>query len=569
MSSPHDQLTTERKVNFATFFAMWADQRGWKVPDIHWRAVHWLEHRGEVAVLRCFRGFSKSTLLAIYNAWQFYRDPSYRILHQGDQDKTAYKTSRDTKSVLQRHPLTRTWVREAVRGGVKGARSGLRGEAAFWWVPGADDERNPSMQAAGITSNITSSRCDEAQNDDVEVPRNITNPEAREKMRYRLGEQTHIMVPGARQLFVGTPHTHDSLYDEKERAGADCLTIRMFEHAHRIEQANERSYATAFRPEWVFAGVGESAKLLEENKDFVIQAGRVVFTSAPGCLIDFYAGHAWPERFDRKEMLKRRKGCRTVNEWDSQYQLHSRPVHETRLDPAKLLGYDAEPRFVMANGELGMWLGKARIVGASCRWDPAGGKLRSDASAVAVVLQDDRGRRYWHRAVRLTGEVAVFAEDGKTITGGQLMQLVDLVRELKLPRVTVETNGIGGFAPAWLRAALRQHLRAPCGVVEEIAVANKNRRILEAIEAPLSSRMLWAHVSVLRGPARNQMRDWNPAVQTQPDDDLDALAGAISETPERISRALPGGSGGLNAPQGAAQDWRPDAGTHEVAVEYD
>ena len=181
-----------KTVNFATFFAMWADERRWEVPDIHWQAVHWLEHRGKLAVLRCFRGFGKSTLLALYNAWRYYGDQSYRILHQGDQDKTAYKTSRDTKAVLMRHPLTRDDFKA------------IRGESSFWWVPNANDERNPSMQAAGITSTITSSRCDEAQNDDVEVPRNIQNPEAREKMRYRLGEQTHCMVPGARQLYIGT-----------------------------------------------------------------------------------------------------------------------------------------------------------------------------------------------------------------------------------------------------------------------------------------------------------------------------------------------------------------------------
>lgn len=545
------------KASFAAFFAIWAEQRGWKVPDIHWRACHWLEHCGELAVLRCFRGFGKSTILAIYNAWRYYCDPTYRILHQGDQDKTAYKTSRDTKSVLQRHPLTRDWM-----------KVGAKGEASFWWVPGAEDERNPSMQAAGITSNITSSRCDEAQNDDVEVPRNISNIEAREKMRYRLGEQTHIMVPGARQLFIGTPHTHDSLYNEKEAAGADCLTIRMFEQFARYEQADKLTYTLDFEPEWVFAGIGKMAKLLEPGKDYKVVGKMVTFSAALGMLVDFYAGHAWPERFDRKEMLKRRKGCRTINEWDSQYQLHSRPIHETRLDPKYIKAYDVEPKFSVSNGEQAMWLGNARIVGASCRWDPSGGKLRSDASSVALVLQDDRGRRYWHRSIRLTGQVAVISDDGKTITGGQVMQLVELIRELRIPRVTIETNGIGGFAPTWLKAAIRQHLRTPCGVGEEQAVLNKNRRILEAIEAPLSSGMLWAHVSVLRGPAKAQMRDWNPAVQSQPDDDLDALAGAITETPERVNRVVRM-EADWNASGTPNNDWRPDAGDHEVAVEYD
>jgi hypothetical protein len=33
--------------------------------------------------------------------------------------------------------------------------------------------------------------------------------------------------------------------------------------------------------------------------------------------------------------------------------------------------YDVEPVVRRANGEAGMWLGYARIVGAACRWDPS------------------------------------------------------------------------------------------------------------------------------------------------------------------------------------------------------
>jgi hypothetical protein len=382
-----ETLPEESKATLAEFFWIWAEERRWKVPDIHWRAVYWLEHRGNLACLRCFRGFGKSTLLAIYNAWRYYRDPAYRILHQGDQDKTAFKTSRDTRAVLQRHPLTRETF------------GALRGEASFWWVPGANDERNPSMQAAGITSNITSSRCDEAQNDDVEVPRNIQNPEAREKMRYRLGEQTHCMVPGARQLFIGTPHTHDSLYDEQEAMGADCLTIPMFAKEFRIESATGKSYDVGFVPEMVFADIGKHARVLKPGVDYKVVGTTIKFQSPPGGLVDCYRGSAWPERFTPDEMAARRKKCKTVNEWDSQYQLHSRPIHEIRLNPEKLKVYAVEPVLRRANGETAMWLGMVRIVSAACRWDPSSGKLRSDVSALAIVLCDEFGSRYWHRAI--------------------------------------------------------------------------------------------------------------------------------------------------------------------------
>lgn len=541
-----------RKVGFAAFFALWADEQRWTVPDVHWRACDWLEHRGNLGVLRCFRGFGKSTILAVYNAWRYYVDPTYRILHQGDQDKTAYKTSRDTRAVLRRHPLTRE------------AFASVRGEVSFWWAPGATDERNPSMQAAGITSNITSSRCDEAQNDDVEVPRNIQNPEAREKMRYRLGEQTHCMVPGARQLFIGTPHTHDSLYDEMERMGADCLTIPMFAREHRTEDARNVRIDAGFLPEMVFRGIGAHTVLLRPGVDYKLDGTAIVFAKAPGGLVDCYAGSAWPERFTPDEMVLRRKKCKTVNEWDSQYQLHSRPLHEVRLDPKKLRAYAVEPEVKFANKQPAMWLGRVRIVGGSCRWDPSSGKLHSDISSVSLVLQDDRGHRYWHRVLELRGSVADFDDDGKAIIGGQVLQIVELVKEFGLHRVSVETNGIGGFAPTVLKAALKQAKLGDCGVSEIQSTGNKNKRILEALEDPLMAGTLWAHTSVLEGPAYDQMRDWNPGVAEQPDDHVDSFAGAVTETPERIGRAI---RDGWIAPEKPRDDWREVTGEHEVQLE--
>jgi len=542
------------KATLLAFFLEWAALKRWEVPAIHVRACYWLEHCGDLAVLRCFRGFGKSSLLGIYNSWRYYNDPTYRILHQGADDQMAYKTSRDTQHVLRNHPWT------------QGMLPSRPGPVEQWWVEGSDDERNASMFAKGITSTTTSSRADECQNDDVEVPKNIQNPDAREKMRNRLGEQVHIMVPGARQLFVGTPHTHDSLYDEQERLGADCLTIRMFEEEYRIEKADALRYVLPFVPEYVFTGIGEHAKVLTAGKDFTMAGKAITFIKPPGALVDFYAGCAWPERFNFKEMQKRRRKTRTINEWDSQYQLHSKPITQIRLNPDRITPYDLEPKVVRANGGISMWLGNVRIVGASFRWDPASGKVNSDVSAGAVCLQDESGRRYLHRVLAFTGDVVEFATDGKTITGGQVFQICDMVQALQLPRVTVENNGVGIFAPAVLKGALRQR-RLICGVTEIPSTTNKNAGILETLEPLLmADRQLWAHVDVLNGPLWDQMKDWNPAVRNQADDYLDASAKAIADTPERIQRAAT--SDGWNAPEGSAQTWQPHAGDIEVQVEY-
>ncbi|HGM5383688.1 TPA: phage terminase large subunit [Serratia marcescens] len=535
-------------ISFVAFFIMWAERMGWDVPDCHYRACHWLEHRGDLAVLRCFRGFGKSTILAVYNAWRYYQDRQYRILHQSEADGTAYKTSRDTQNVLRNHPLTRGMLPDG------------QGTVEQWWVNGSLDMRNGSMYAKGILSNVTSARADECQNDDVEVPRNIQTPEAREKLRYRLGEQTHILVPGGRKLFIGTPHTHDSLYDEVEAMGADCLTIKLFEKEHRIDekQATARSYALPFRPEYVFVGIHIGARLLAEGVDYQLTATGITFAEPPGMTVDCYAECAWPERFTPAEMEKRRQETRTVNEWDSQYQLHSKPIGESRLDPERIREYNVQPEIRYANRTASMWLGSQQIVGAVAWWDVATGKAKSDASAFSLVLTDARGHLYWHVCQELIGDLAEFDERDK-ITGGQVVQIRELVIRYQIPQVVVEVNGPGSFAGKLLRQALKG---TGCGVREEFTITNKQKRILDAFEAPLSSRFLWAHSDVLDGPAYDQMRDFNPAVTNQPDDFIDSGAGAISETPVRIGKLV-----GKPTAQGR-EDWQPSDGDHEVAVDY-
>ena len=539
----------KEKVSLLPFFFIWADRQGWEVPDVHIRACHWMEHRGNLAVLRCFRGFGKSTLLAIYNAWRYYQDPTYRILHQSESDGTAYKTSRDTQNVLRNHPLT------------QGMLPPGQGTVEQWWVTGSNDIRNASMYARGIMSNVTSARADEAQNDDAEVVRNIATPEAREKLRYRLGEQTHILVPGGRKLFIGTPHTHDSLYDEIERLGADCLTIRMFDREERIETASEPSYVTSFRPEYVFSGIGAAAKLLVEGRDYEVSGNSISFTRAPGCLVDLYAGCAWPERFSRDELEKRRRETRTINEFDSQYQLHSKPVTECRLDPALIKPYAVQPLLEHANRQVRMMLGKVQIASGRAYWDTSMGKVGGDASAFSVVYDDTLGNHYWHVCEGLTGEFAVFSDTKNTeIVAGQVLQACDIIAKSNILHVYVEVNGVGSFTGKLLQRAIKQR-GLHCGVTEVVRTGNKNEYILGALEAPIKSGVLWAHVDVLNGPLWDQMKDWNPKIKDQPDDYLDSGAGAIEHAPVRINKLV-----GIPT-SNVSKDWRHSTGVFEVALE--
>lgn len=550
------------KASFAEFYVLWDEYLGRETPLFHIETCEWMENLSEDAdnLLMLPRGHNKSGIVTVYNAWRFYCDVDDLVLHQGATNIDALKCSRAVVRILANHPLCKLNDVFKSHGGV-----------IKWWVNGSNDEQYGSMYARGILSSVTGQRAKHIQNDDVEVQKNVATEENREKLKHSLTEQTHILVPGGTSLFIGTPHSYESIYKEMIEAGANCFIRRMFEHEYRIEGRKEA--ILSFYPEYIFSGIHKYSKSLEEGKHYTIQphgSGYKVTLLEEFSIVDFYAKALWPERFTKQEMTKRRKKCRTLNEWDSQYQLHAKPIGDVRLDPDKLIPYDCEPVLKKANRKTVMMLGNVRIASASLRVDPSEGKKDSDISSVALIFHDEQGRMYWHRTLGLKGEPSIIDDSGHNIIGGQVFQLVQLIKEFHLTRVTVETNGVGGFFPNLLQSCLKQQ-GVRCGVTEIKETKNKNLRILGAIEGPLNSGVLWAHISVLANPEKPDddsyevkiMRSWNPAVTNQVDDPLDSLAGAISDEPVRIGKTH------NTTDYEESPNWRTNGGVHEATLDFE
>lgn len=540
-----------RDVSFLTFFVMWARLQSWEVPLLHVRVCVWLETCiDSERVLMVFRGAAKSTIYAVYKAWKLYRNRQHRSLVWSADNDTAGMLTADTLNVLRNHPLTQ---------GMLPRRPG----AKRFWVNGAKDPRNASIRANGVNKNATGARADAVDFDDIEVPGNIETPEARLKLRNRISESTHIAVPGSQKTYIGTPHAHDSIYPERIEAGAALLKIPLFDHSKRyVDPPKDGRYVFNFPVGedglYVMIGIYKMARMAIEGVDYELQGNAVIFREQQKAPVDIASCCAWPKRFTRDEIELRRKETRTYNAWDSQYMLEAKPITDSRLDPDRMQAYDVEPVFRTANGEATMWLGKRRIVSASCRWDPAGANLTRDTSALCLVLTDEAGWLYWHRAIKLEGDIAEFDDNGKII-GGQVWQICDLVEKLSIPRITIEDNGVGTHAPKLLKSALKAR-KILCGVEGKHTSATKNPKILAAFEAPLSGGYLWAHTSAI-DTVEEQMRSWNPAVKEQPDDFLDAGAEAITDEPVRI------GSKVGNPTPHEGHDWRPSSGVFEVTIE--
>ncbi len=497
-------------VPFPDFVWLWAREQGQLMPLLHDSMARWLARRWESGdrqlLLMAFRGSGKSTLVGLFAAWLLCRDPNLRLLVLAADLALARKMVRNVKRLIERHPITKAMKLKP--------RRADQWSAEQFTVARPAELRDPSMLARGIGANLTGSRADIVVCDDVEVPNTCDSAPKRADLRARLAEIDYILVPGGLQLYVGTPHTYYTLYADQPRRE-----------------------------------IGESAPFLDGFQRLVLP----VLTQA---------GHSrWPERFpeDAIARIRRHTGA---NKFQSQMMLEPVSIAEGRLDPDRLRPYEGELDDREAGGRIVLGLTGKRLVSASCWWDPAYGARSDggDASVIAAVFTDEAGAYYLHRVRYLN------APDGEGLgeedqAGRQCRLVAKFVKELFLPSVSLEINGLGRFLPGLLRQELKRTGIA-CAVVEVSSRQPKHQRIVEAFDVVLAAGALNAHRSVWDTPFVREMRDWRPDSRFKGrDDGLDAVAGCLKAEPVRLGGLSrhpsrePGWRGG-GAISGA-EDWSP------------
>ena len=193
-------------ISLDLFAVVWNQTQNQTTPAIHLRILRWLESSWNASdtrlLLMAFRSCGKSTLVGIFAAWLLYRNPNLRIMVVAADSILARKMVRNVKRILERHPLT---------GELKPQKLDQWASDRFT-VNRTLELRDPSMIARGVTSNITGSRADIVIYDDVEVPNTCATMDKRTELRERLAESTFILAAGGMQLYVGTPHTYDTIY---------------------------------------------------------------------------------------------------------------------------------------------------------------------------------------------------------------------------------------------------------------------------------------------------------------------------------------------------------------------
>ncbi len=485
----------EELLSFAAFVDHWNSQQGQSTPALHRRMAEWLEVRWRA-------GERHLLLMAFRGAGKSTLVGlfcAWLLLQQPALRLLVLAAEQRLAARMVRN------VRRLIER--HPATAGLRPDKPDQW--GADrftitrmvELREPSMQALGLDSNITGSRADAIICDDVEVPATSDSAHKREKLREQLTEVDFVLVPGGLLLLVGTPHTRETIYAEDTGIVSGFADLRI-------------------------------------------------------PVLDEQGQSAWPERFPPERVARLRQRVGALR-FASQMMLQPVDLTQARLDPARLRRYDDEIEWREAQGRPEAWMGATRLSALCAWWDPAygaaaGDRVAGDGSVLAVAYRGEDERIYLHRVVYLSVPETVI---DKALA--QCRMVAELVRDLRLPCVHVENNGVGKFLPGQLRALLHQ-ARTGASVVEIASRQNKDSRILQAWDVPLMAGRLRAHEQVFNGPLIGELRDWRPGGGHR-DDGIDAVAACLNRLDTAAPQELL-----LAAPR---KDWRP--GTRAVVARHD
>lgn len=484
------------------FIQVWNHGQNLSTPDHHARMAQWLEtcwhDNNQELLLMAFRNAGKSTLIGLFAAWLLNGDPARRIMVLSADHSLAKRMVRNVKRIIERHPWT-VWLKP---------RQADEWASDRFTVDRNAELRDPSVVARGIGANITGSRADIVICDDVEVPNTCDTAGKREDLRERLDEIEFVLVPGGTRLYVGTPHTRDSIYmnDTSLPGGTPYLS----------------GYTRFELP-----------------------------------LLDTQGASAWPERFpaDRIEAMRKRSG---PARFQSQMMLRPMSVADSRLHAERLIPYDGDLDYREAGGEAELRIGPKRLVSVSCWWDPAyGSPDHGDASVVACVFTDEDGNLRIHGIEYLTCDPAIVNQISEA--SQQCRQVIDFATRFYIPAVTIEKNGIGRFLPGLLRQEVAQ-AQASLAVCDHTSNRPKDLRIIDAFDAPMAAGKLYAHSTVLASPLMAEFHAWRTGAKTR-DDGLDAVAGCLMNEPVRLPRRP------YDAQQVRPPGWR--AGVRHFAVKTD
>lgn len=164
---------------------------------------------GARLIVMGFRGMAKSWISSALAVWELYWWPEDNILVESAAKSRADEFSSFCLRLIDEIPQL-----AALR-----PTDSQRRRVDSFEVGPAGASHSPSLRAVGITGQRTGSRGDLIMCDDVEVDSNSDTDLQRASLRRSCLENEGIMKPNGAIIYLGTPHTEQTVYKFLEAAG--------------------------------------------------------------------------------------------------------------------------------------------------------------------------------------------------------------------------------------------------------------------------------------------------------------------------------------------------------------
>lgn len=176
---------------------------------VQYDIANYLQNGPRRSVIEAFRGVGKSWITSAFVCWLILNNPQLKILVVSASKERADAFSTFVKRLINEIPMLQHLK----------PQDGQRDSVIAFDVGPATPDHSPSVKSVGITGQITGSRADILIADDVEVPNNSSTQMMRDKLSEAVKEFDAILKPGGRILYLGTPQTEMSLYNQLPERG--------------------------------------------------------------------------------------------------------------------------------------------------------------------------------------------------------------------------------------------------------------------------------------------------------------------------------------------------------------
>lgn len=204
--TPNDPLAEDFR-NFV--FAIWK-HLGLPSPTVvQYDIALWLQHGPKRLIVEAFRGVGKSWITTAFVLWLLYRNPQLKIMVVSANAVKAAEFSTFCLQLIRDVPFLRHLQ----------PRHDQRQSTIAFDVGPATPDQSPSVKSVGITGQLTGGRADVIVADDIEIPHNSDTQGKRDRLLELIKEFDAVLKPGGRIIYLGTPQTEQSIYNELPNRG--------------------------------------------------------------------------------------------------------------------------------------------------------------------------------------------------------------------------------------------------------------------------------------------------------------------------------------------------------------